>query len=69
MFKVTLLMSELYSCMKVSLNSTQDEVINGRRVVGREGGCAGLLEVTRITGGHWGTLAAKLAMLQSVSRA
>ena len=41
MFKVTLLMSELYSCMKVSLNSTQDEVINGRGVVGREGGCAG----------------------------
>ena len=41
MFKVTLLMFELYSCMEVSLNATQDEVINGRRVVGREGGCAG----------------------------
>ena len=54
MFKVTLLMSELYSCMKVSLNSTQDEVINGRRVVGREGGCAGPLEVTRIEGYGWG---------------
>ena len=54
MFKVTLLMSELYSCMKVSLNSTQDEVINGRRVVGREGGCAVPLEVTRIGGHGWG---------------
>ena len=41
------------------------EVIKGGR--GREGGC-GPLEVTRIIGGHWGTLAAKLAMLQSVSR-
>ena len=41
MFKVTLLMFELYSFMQVSLNANQDEVINGRRVVGREGGCAG----------------------------
>ena len=47
-------MSELYSCMKVSLNLTQDEVINGRRGVGREGGCAGPLEVTRIEGHVWG---------------
>ena len=54
MFKVTFLMSELYSCMKVFLNSTQDEVINGRRVVGREGGCAGPLKVTRIGGHGWG---------------
>ena len=28
----------------------------------------GPLKITRITGGHWGILAAKLAMLQSVSR-
>ena len=41
MFKVTLLMFELYSFMQVSLNAKQGEVINGRRVVGREGGCAG----------------------------
>ena len=40
MFKVTLLMFELYSFMQVSLNANQDEVINGRRVVWREGGCA-----------------------------
>ena len=54
MFKVTVLMSELYSRMKLSLKSTQDEVINGRRLAGREGGCSGPLEVTRIGGHGWG---------------
>ena len=64
-------MFEVCSFIQVSLNAKQGEVINGRR--GREGGeggrMCGPLEVTRIIGGHWGTLAAKLAVLQSVSRA
>ena len=47
-------MFELYSFIQVSLNVKQGEVINGRRVVGREGGCAGPLEVTRIGGHGWG---------------
>ena len=64
-------MFELCSFIQVSLNVKLGEVINGGR--GREGGeggrMCGPLEVTRIIGGHWGTLAAKLAVLQSVSRA
>ena len=41
---------------------------NKGRESGEGGRMCGPLEVTRIIGGHWGTLAAKLAMLQSVSR-
>ena len=40
------------------------EVIKGGGAEGGEGGRMwGPLEVTRIIGGHWGTLAAKLAVL------
>ena len=64
-------MFEVCSFIQVSLRAKLGEVINGGR--GREGGeggrMCGPLEVTRIIGGHWGTLAAKLAVLQSVSRA
>ena len=55
-------MSELCSCMKVSLKLIQGDVINGRRLVGREGGCSGPLEVTGIGGHGWGTLTATYAV-------
>ena len=47
-------MSELGSCMKVALKLILGDVINGRRLAGREGGCSGPLEVTRIGGHGWG---------------
>ena len=56
-FKVTL-MSELGSCMKMALKLILGDVINGRRMAGREGGCSGPLEVTGIGGHGWGTLTA-----------
>ena len=39
-------MSELGSCLKMALNLILGDVINGRRMAGREGGCSGPLEVT-----------------------
>ena len=51
-------MSELGSCMKVALKLILGDVINGRRMAGREGGCSGPLEVTGIGGHGWGTLTA-----------
>ena len=55
-------MSELCNCMKVSLKLIQGDVINRRRLAGREGGCSGPLEVTRIGGHRWGTLTATYAV-------
>ena len=57
--------------MQLHTGVLESEAGSGNK--GREGGeggrMCGPLEVTRIIGGHWGTLAAKLAALQSVSRA
>ena len=39
-------MSELGTCLKMALNLILGDVINGRRMAGREGGCSGPLEVT-----------------------
>ena len=47
-------MSELGSCLKMALNLILGDIINGRRMAGREGGCSGPLEVTRIGGHGWG---------------
>ena len=55
-------MSELGSCMKVALKLILGDVINGRRLAGREGGCSGPLEVTGIGGHGWGTLTATYAV-------
>ena len=60
-------MFELYSFIQVSLNAKQGEVINGQRVVGREGGCAGHSRSLEL-GVIGGTPTANLAVLQSVSR-